>query len=92
MTSLVVMAQIETDDPRLSLESLATAVTTSATTTAALRQTVLDHLPDDVTRLIAVLPLEQARRLMWLHERMGDLTGDSTFVRPPSGYVPPGGR
>jgi hypothetical protein len=93
-----VMLQIETTDPRLSVEAMAEAMQ-SAGGVARLRHAVLQHLPKDVARLIAVFPVEQAKMLMKLHEAVGEdiaeklrekgLDADPLFQRPPSDYVPP---
>jgi hypothetical protein len=87
---LIVMVQIETDDPRLapSADMVATAERAKE-----VRQAVIDNLPR-LTRLIAVLPEEHARLLMMLHEAHGKElakhTGTSgAFVRPPADYKPP---
>jgi hypothetical protein len=86
--TVVVMVQVETDDPRLTPAGLVASVG-SARGTQAMRDIVLSHLPGAVTRLIAVMPEHQARMLMMLHEAVGARLGDGPFVRPPPGYVPP---
>ena len=86
--TFIAMVQIETDDPRCSPDVMNGAVTT-AETAAALRRLVLQHLPSDVTRLVAVMPVEHARLLMMLHEATGKDLGADIFKRPPQDYVPP---
>jgi hypothetical protein len=94
-----VMLQVETTDPRLTLEAIEDAFKTAGGT-ATLRRAVLQHLPQDVTRLISVMPVNQARMLMMLHEaagediakqlrEMGIPAEDTNFLRPPPDYVPP---
>lgn len=94
-----VMLQVETADPRLTLDAIEDAFKT-ASGTAKLRQAVLQHLPKDVTRLIAVMPVNQARMLMLLHQAAGEdiakqlreagiQAEDTNFLRPPPDYVPP---
>lgn len=91
---IAVLVQIETDDPRLDPSSDMVA---TAERTALVRQAVIDNLPN-LTRLIAVMPIEHSRLLMMLHEahvediakRLGTTGG--AFVRPPRDYVPPADR
>jgi hypothetical protein len=85
--SVVVMLQIETDDPRLSDGALAKFGSIEAV--AAVRAAVVDVVPRDIARVIAVFPVEHARLLMMLHEAVGKDLGNGAFVRPPAGYVPP---
>jgi hypothetical protein len=85
----VAMVELETNDPRLSEEVLARGHET-VRGTADVRRAVLQHMPRDVTRLIAVMPLEHAKALMALHEAAGEmLLGEPKMVRPPADYVPP---
>ena len=94
-----VVLQVETHDPRLSLDAIHEALKTAGSM-ARMRHTVLQHLPKDVTRLIAIMPVNEARMLMMLHEaagaeianmlrEMGIPIGDTNFIRPPPDYVPP---
>jgi hypothetical protein len=84
--TVVVMIQIETNDPRLDPENI--SVDTAAAT-AALRVAVLANLKR-LTRVIAVLPVEHAQAMMQLHEAAGEmLLGERVAERPPSDYVPP---
>jgi hypothetical protein len=94
-----VMLQVETSDRRLTLEAIAEAVKTAGGM-SRMRHAILQHLPNDVTRLIAVLPPKHAALLMMLHESVGsDIAemaraagipvGNTDFVRPPADYVPP---
>jgi hypothetical protein len=84
------MVIIETDDPRLSEVALIDmAHSNSAGPVATVRRAVLQHLPRDVQRLVAVMPVEQAKQLMLLHEAIGDELGVDIAVRPPAGYMPP---
>jgi hypothetical protein len=96
--SICVLLQIDTTDPRLSLEAIEALQT--AGDWARMRRVILQHLPRDVGRVIVAMPVNQARLLMKLHEAVGediakklreegiDMTGPD-FVRPPPGYVPP---
>jgi hypothetical protein len=93
------LLQVETSDPRLTIEAIDDAAQTAAGM-AALRRAILQHLPKDATRLIAVMPVNQARLLTMLHEAYGEAIVDGlraagidmaspNFVRPPADYVPP---
>ena len=97
-----VMLQVETHDARLSEAVLTEALSSgNAGEFAKVRFAVLQHLPKDVTRLVAVFPVEHARLLMMLHETHGEQIaeflrehgiakeGEGGFVRPPPDYVPP---
>jgi hypothetical protein len=94
--AICVMLQIEHEDRRLTPERIEEAMKT-ADGVSALRRVVLQHLPRDVTRLIAVFPVEQARLLMMLHEAVGEdiaahlgVPADEVApMRPPPGYKPP---
>jgi hypothetical protein len=79
---------IATDDPALSEAGIVDSMQ-SASGVAALRRAVMQHLPADLTRLVAVMPVEEARQIMLLHEAVGQEIGGTSFRRPPSGYVPP---
>lgn len=87
--TFIVMVQVETDDPRLSEEAMTRLPSATAGEVASTRRAILSRLPHEVTRLIAVLPLDQARLLMRLHEAVGQDLGGPAYVRPPSDYVPP---
>jgi hypothetical protein len=91
-----VLLQVETHDARLSEQALVEALDSGmAGEFAKIRHAILQHLPKDVTRLIAVFPVEHARALMMLHEAHGEALrergqeGEGGFVRPPPDYVPP---
>jgi hypothetical protein len=97
-----VMLQLRTNDPRLTAEAINEALGSgNASAFAMMRRAVLQHLPKDVTRMIAVFPVEHARMLMMLHEIHGEqiaaqlreggiaANADGIFVRPPPDYVPP---
>jgi hypothetical protein len=79
---------VETNDPRLSEEAFATGHETAAST-ARIRRAVLQHLPKDVQRLVAVMPVEHAIALTTLHEAVGEELFGGLFRRPPPDYVPP---
>jgi hypothetical protein len=91
--AFVAMLVIETDDPQLSEAKL--AAMDSASRVAAIRHAVLQHLPQDVKRVVALFPVEHARMLMMLHEAVGKEIADELgvekplFQRPPADYVPP---
>lgn len=91
MTKFIAMVQIETDDPRLTIERIVAGVRT-ASDTAATRQAIMDQLPHKVTRVVAYMPEEHARLLMLLHEAVGEEIGKRGFVRPPADYVAPKDR
>lgn len=90
------LVQIETNDPRLAPSAI--SVDTAAKT-RRLRAAVMQHMPRDVTRLIAVMPAEHAQMLMMLHELVGDdiaagmrshgVDAEGVAARPPSDYVAP---
>jgi hypothetical protein len=95
----VVMLQVKTTDPRLTPKAIDEAMT-SAGGVSRLRRAILQHLPKDVSRVIAAMPVEHARLLMILHEAVGDdiathlreigrIVAENAFVRPPPDYVPP---
>ena len=84
-----VLLEVETNDPRLSEEALAEFGNT-VPGVAKVRRAVLQHLPKDIRRLVAIMPVEQAMQLSRLHEAFGEaLTGESPMRRPPPGYIPP---
>jgi hypothetical protein len=101
--SFAVMLQLTTTDPRLSEESIIAMLDSGkAGGFAKMRHAVLQHLPKDVSRVIALFPLDHAKMLMQLHEAFGeDLAAEARrqgfvvdedgtlFVRPPPDYVPP---
>jgi len=83
---IAVLLELETIDPRLSEETLAQVPDVSAIATA--RRAVLQHIPKDIKRVIAILPIEQARHLMLLHEAVGRELGVEITHHVP-GFVPP---
>jgi hypothetical protein len=101
--SFVVMLQIQTNDPRLTEKAIAKALGAGQPGGfARMRHAILQHLPKDVTRVIALFPVAHAKLLMMLHEANGEAIAkilqekglisedDGTIVvRPPAGYVPP---
>lgn len=82
--SIAVMVLIETDDPRLDPSTI-NVNTTKAT--ATLRQAVIDNLPS-LTRVVAVMPEENARLMMSTHDLLSEAVGHPAH-RPPRRYVPP---
>jgi hypothetical protein len=97
-----VMLQVTTSDARLSEQAVAESLGTGkASAFAKLRHAVLQHVPRDVSRVIALMPVEHAKLLMQLHEAFGDeivahlkaagikADEDGTILRPPADYVPP---
>ena len=82
--SLAVLALIETDDPRLFPENLSVA---TAAETAALRKTVIEHLPE-LTRVVFVTDEETAQLMMLAHDIAAKEAG-LQVERPPQDYVPP---
>ena len=83
----VVVLQIETSDPRLTEESMVELMKT-ARGHATMRAAILQHLPKDVRRLIAVMPVEQARALMMLQDEINTRMGIKVN-HAPADYVPP---
>lgn len=87
------MIEIETDDPRIvSLHMRDLTATVERAT--AVRAAFIEQLPDKITRLIALFPMEHARLLMQLHQAVGEDIAEATgikapFVMPPAGYEPP---
>jgi hypothetical protein len=89
-----VILEIETSDPRLSPAIINDGMP-SAKDVARTRRALLQRLPKDVQRVVAIFPVEHAKMLMMLHEAFGDDIAkklgvdNDTFVRPPPDYVPP---
>lgn len=84
-----VLLIVETSDPRLSAERLAETADSPANT-AQVRRAVLQHLPKDVRRVAAVMPIEHAKALILLHEAVGhEITGASSIVPRHPDYVAP---
>lgn len=88
--TFAVLLQVTTNDPRLTEAKLNAAMESGrAGAFAAIRHAVLSRLPKDVERLIAIMPVEEAKQLMRLHEAFGEELGAEPFGRPPADYVPP---
>lgn len=84
----VAMLMIETDDPQLSEQALSVAEP-DAKHMARVRRAILRRIPKDVTRVIAILPTQDAKALMALQELIhSEIPGATPHVRAP-GYVPP---
>lgn len=86
-TAMGVLLIVETDDPRLSAAELDKEGTTQRM--ARIRAAVLQRIPKDVTRVVAVLPPYELEVLMRIREQIGIDAGLEPFVRPPPGYVKP---
>ena len=94
--TVCVMLQIEADDDRLAQEAIDQAMQTGDGVNR-LRRAVLQHCPNDVTRVVAVFPPEHATLLMMLHQAVGDDIAKAAglrpeempFIRPPADYKPP---
>ena len=85
-----VMLQITTRHRALSDEAIDRARSSGrASEFAAVRRAVVDVLPRDLERVIAVFPVEAARAVMLLHEAVGEELGADLAIRPPPDYVPP---
>ncbi|HTI78934.1 MAG TPA: hypothetical protein VL614_00635 [Acetobacteraceae bacterium] len=92
------LLEIRTEDRRLTDEAIEAAIKT-ADGVKALRRAVLQHLPRDVSRVIAMFPVEHAKMLLQLHEAFGDdiakhlreqgIDVGGLSVYPPPDYVPP---
>jgi hypothetical protein len=89
--AFAVLLIVETKDPRLSEEALTEALgSNEAATFAKVRRAVLQHLPKDVQRLVAILPVERARLLMQLDEFVATQIAGEPMTHPaPPDYVPP---
>jgi hypothetical protein len=86
MASIAVMVLIETDNPLLLYPDEAVR---TAEGTAALRQAVLDNLPN-VTRVINVMTEESAQFMCRAHDAAMRASGLGDFIkRPPPDYVSP---
>src|SRR4029077_13102214 len=71
--TFIAMLQITTHDPRLSEAAIAEVLNSrSARSFSKVRRAVLQHLPGNVTRMVAVMPVEHAQMLMMLHEAHGE--------------------
>lgn len=82
---LVVMVQIETEDPRLDPGCINVS---TAESTAELRRLVVENLPL-MTRVVAVLDEETARLMVETHNRVCEKMGLPGVVRPPGSYQAP---
>lgn len=60
---------IETDDPLLGIEALAGVETIDDL--ARIRAAVVKHLPRDVQRVVAVMPVHRAQAMMELDDAVG---------------------
>ncbi|HEY2617013.1 MAG TPA: hypothetical protein VGI78_06720, partial [Acetobacteraceae bacterium] len=68
-----VMLELDTSDPRLTEEAIVTAMASNtARDVARLRRAVTQHLARDVSRVIAIYPVEHAKMLMQLHDAVGE--------------------
>jgi hypothetical protein len=85
MASIACMVLIETDDPRLKEPDRSVQTVGGA---QAVRQAVIDNLPK-LTRVIAIIPEEEARFMCMAHERAMAASGLGKFTRPPTEYVSP---
>ncbi len=81
-----VLLEIQSDDPRLSSGALNTL--NSVRSIALTRAAILDALPHHVSRVIALLPVKDAKALMTLHDSICETIGRPAF-HPPAPYVPP---
>lgn len=79
MTSIAVLVLLDTDDPHLDPEQIDVGTVRSA---ASVRAAVVASLPK-LTRVVAVMPEEQARLMMAALEAV------SKTSRPPKSYVAP---
>lgn len=83
---VMVVAQIETDDPRLFPDNIDIS---TAESTATLRRLVIEHLAH-VTRIIAVTSEENMRLMFAAHEYALRSIGEGDLLRrPPADYRPP---
>lgn len=85
MAALAVMVIIETDDPRLAIPPDLSTVRA----TKAFRQAVIENLPK-LTRVVAVMPEEEARFMMTVHMAAAEFAGhEDGVIRPPPEYHAP---
>ena len=88
---LVVMVQIDgVTDSRLQQETL-DKIGTDPILAAAVREAAVAHLATHLTRVIAVIPTELAKVIMFAADEAGTALGHAP-VRPHPGYVPPADR
>ena len=85
--TIAALMVLETDHPLLDPGNIDVS---SAKAAAELRRAVVDSLPD-LTRVVAVLPLELAELMMQIHDRAARDAGLAPGY-PPADYEPPGGR
>jgi hypothetical protein len=84
---IAVLLEVETNDPRLSEEALTAQPTVQ--TVARARHAVLQHLPKDIRRVVAIMPVEHAQQLCLLHEAFGrEIMGEEIARRVPE-FIPP---
>ena len=83
---LVVMLQIDTDDPLIVDPDRALGSVDGA---KRLREAVLEALPHAVERLIALMPVDEAQLMTETHEAAKAAAGWPAARRPPKGYRPP---
>ena len=83
--SIVVLVQLETDDPLLDPDQIDVSTVEAVT---ALRAAVVRALPK-VTSVVAVLPLDDAKLMLSSHEYAMRAVGAARVKRPPGSYVPP---
>jgi hypothetical protein len=83
-TSIAVLVLLETDDPVLQPANLDVS---SVQAVSRLRRAVVKALPK-LTRVVAVMDEEQARLMMFAHNRAVQESG-ADILWPPSAYVPP---
>lgn len=87
--TLAVIVEIETNDPRLD-PAVLDNIGIDPSLAARARRAVLQHLPRNVIRVVATMPVPMLKHMMMLHEVIGDrITGGETAVRPHPDYVPP---
>lgn len=83
-----VMLILDTDDPRLSQLTLSNTQPDARDVSRA-RAAVLQRIPKDVERVVAILPIGEMQFLLNMREQLGIEAGAEPYVRPPPGYVKP---
>jgi hypothetical protein len=88
MTRFCVLLEVQTNDPRLTMERVQSA-NKSAKAISAVRAALLDVLPSDVERVVAIMDVREAKAAMRVWGQVKSEMGLDEFAKPPGDYVPP---